>query len=64
VQAPGEWLPRLFKRIALRLEVLDIAAYREEQLERGGRHGFKQAVIRDLEERRDRHCAQLAARAA
>jgi 1-acyl-sn-glycerol-3-phosphate acyltransferase len=64
VQAPGELLPRLFKRIFLRLELLDIAAYREQQLERAGRHGFKHAVIRDLEERRDRHCAQLAARAA
>jgi hypothetical protein len=64
VQAPGQLLPRLFKRITMRLELVDIAAYREQQLERAGRHGFKHAVIRDLEERRDRHCAELAARAA
>jgi hypothetical protein len=62
VQAPGELLPRPFKRISLRLELLDIAAYREEQLRRAGRHGFKRAVIEDLEARRDRHCAELAAR--
>jgi hypothetical protein len=62
VQAPGELLPRPFKRIALRLEVLDIATYREEQQRRAGRHGFKRAVIEDLEARRDHHCAELAAR--
>jgi len=64
VQAPGELLPRLFKRISLRLELLDIDAYREEQQRRAGRHGFKRAVIEDLEARRDHHCAELAARAA
>ncbi len=62
VQHPGERLPRLFQRIGLRLEMLDIAAYRAALQESAGRHGFKQAVIRDLEERRDRHVAELAAR--
>ena len=60
VQAPGEKLPRPFKRIALRLELLDIAEYRGQLEAEGGRHGFKLAVIRDLEARRDRHCAELA----
>lgn len=64
VQAPGELLPRPFKRISMRLELLDIADYREEQQRRAGRHGFKRAVIEDLEARRDRHCAELAARAS
>lgn len=62
VQHPGERLPRLFQRIGLRLEVLDIASYRAALQESAGRHGFKQAVIRDLEERRDRHVAELVAR--
>jgi hypothetical protein len=60
VQAPGERLPRFFKPIHLRLELLDIATYREELMERGGRHGFKRLVIEDLEARRDRHCAEIA----
>jgi hypothetical protein len=64
VQHPGELLPRPFKRITLRLELLDIAGYREQMQERAGRHGFKHAVIRDLEERRDRNCAEIAVEAA
>ena len=64
VQAPGELLPRVFKRIAMRLELVDIARYREELLARNGRHGFKRAVIQDLEARRDLHCGEIAARAA
>lgn len=64
VQHPGELLPRPFRRISLRLEMLDIASYREHLQEHAGRHGFKQAVIRDLEERRDRNVAELEAKAA
>ncbi|HEV8630714.1 MAG TPA: 1-acyl-sn-glycerol-3-phosphate acyltransferase [Thermoanaerobaculia bacterium] len=64
VQHPGELLPRPFKRIAMRLEVLDIAAYRAELQQQAGRHGFKHAVIRDLEARRDHHCSELERRAA
>src|SRR5581483_8303288 len=62
LQAPGELLPRVFKRIAMRLELVDIASYREELLARNGRHGFKRAVIQDLEARRDLHCGEIAAR--
>jgi hypothetical protein len=64
VQHPGELLPRPFKRIALRLELLDIVDYRDRLQEQAGRHGFKKAVIQDLEERRDRNCAELAQKAA
>jgi 1-acyl-sn-glycerol-3-phosphate acyltransferase len=64
VQAPGELLPRPFRRIALRLELLDIATYRAQMQAQAGRHGFKHAVIRDLEARRDHHCGELAARLA
>jgi hypothetical protein len=57
VQAPGELFPRLFRRIRLALEVVEISAYRAERLaEAGGEVGFKRAVVADLERRRDRYC--------
>lgn len=61
VQAPGEALPRLFKTIRLRLEVLDIAAYLREMgfasdISDEAMAAFKKNVIRDLEARRDRWC--------
>lgn len=56
IQAPGERWPRLFKTIRLRVENLDIAAYRDALLARFGDAGFKRAVIRDLEQRRDTLC--------
>ncbi len=61
VQTPGEKFPRLFKRIRLRLEVLDIAAYRQTCLEEGGVKGFRRAVVNDLERRRDTVCPPLEA---
>ena len=59
VQHPGELLPRPFKTVRLRLELLDIASYRDALLEEHGRHGFKLAVIRDLEARRDVHLREM-----
>ncbi len=56
VQVPGERFPRLFKKIRMRLEVLDIAAYREARMAEGGPRGFKRAVVEDLERRRDLYC--------
>jgi hypothetical protein len=56
VQAPGESFPRLFKTIRMRLEVLDMASYRDARLEEGGPKGFRRAVVRDLERRRDLYC--------
>jgi hypothetical protein len=57
VQAPGEWLPRLFRRLWLRFEVVEIAAYRAERIaETGSAAAFKRAVVADLERRRDRCC--------
>ena len=61
VQVPGQTLPRVFKKIQMRLEVVDIATYREKLIEEAGRHGFKLAMIRDLEQRRDRYCAEMVA---
>ena len=56
LHAPGDRFPRLFRRIWLGAEVLDIPAYRRELRDRHGPQGFKGAVIEDLTERRDRHC--------
>ena len=56
VQVPGERLPRLFKTIRLRLEAVDMATYRAARLKEGGARGFRRAVVRDLERRRDLYC--------
>jgi hypothetical protein len=56
VQVPGERFPRLFKTIRMRLEAVDMAAYRAARLEEGGARGFRRAVVRDLERRRDLYC--------
>ena len=56
IQAPGERIPRLFKTVKMRLESIDIQRYREKLLLCNGYKGFKSAVIRDLERRKDRFC--------
>jgi hypothetical protein len=54
VQAPGELLPRLFKTIRVRMEVVEIAEYKAS-LEAED-VGFKAAVVRDLTWRRENNC--------
>jgi len=56
IQMPGERFPRLFKPVRLRLEVVDIATYRAAIMAAAGPKGFRRAVVRDLERRRDLHC--------
>jgi hypothetical protein len=56
VQVPGERFPRLFRTIRMRLEIVDMAAYRAARLEEVGAKGFRRAVVRDLERRRDLYC--------
>lgn len=58
VHAPGDWLPRLFRTITMCLEVVDVGPYRERLRAEAGRGGFKEAVVRDLTRRRDRHCPE------
>jgi hypothetical protein len=55
VQHPGG-LPRIFKTVRLRLEILDIAGYIEEMMRGGGADQFKKNVMRDLDRRRDFYC--------
>lgn len=53
VQVPGEKNPRLFQKLRMRLELMDIGTYREEKMAVYGPKGFKKAVAEDLERRRD-----------
>jgi hypothetical protein len=57
IQVPGQGLPKLFKTIRMRLEVVDIGTYRAARMEEGGGpRGFRRAVAQDLEKRRDLYC--------
>ncbi|HSY50211.1 MAG TPA: hypothetical protein VLC46_15460 [Thermoanaerobaculia bacterium] len=57
VQFPGG-LPRVFKTVRLRLEIIDIASYIEEMMRNGGAEQFKKNVMRDLDRRRDAYCPE------
>ncbi len=62
VQAPGERLPRPFRKIRIAIERVDIAEYRAARMaEAGSEAGFKRAVVNDLNRRRDLHCAAMTA---
>ena len=56
IHAPGDRFPRLFRRVWLGAEVIDIPTSRRELRDRHGPDRFKRAVIQDLTERRDRYC--------
>ena len=57
VQIPGQRLPRLFRTIRMNLERVDIESYRSALNEAVAQGlSFKQAVIQDLERRRDENC--------
>lgn len=60
IQAPGQMVPRVFKTMRMRLESIDLQDYREQILEKSGYNGFKAAVIRDFEKRRDRFCPTVS----
>lgn len=53
VQIPGQKLPRPFQTLRMSFELLDIATYRGDLLEKFGDDGFKRAVKADLDRRRD-----------
>ncbi|MCP4658888.1 MAG: hypothetical protein GY856_26040, partial [bacterium] len=57
VQIPGQMFPKLFKRIRMRFEALDIEDYRASLWPPDGdEQAFRRAVVQDLTERRDRYC--------
>ncbi len=55
VAAPEDRLPRLFKEVSVRLEVLDIPAYRAAMGGTSDPERFRQRVIEDLTQRRNRY---------
>lgn len=55
VAAPGDRFPRLFREISLRLEVLDIPEYRESLGGTQDMDRFRNRVVEDLTQRRNRH---------
>ena len=61
VQAPGQCIPRLFKTLHMRVESLEIASY-SRMIASNSFGRFKQAVIEDLQVRRDRYCPEIHAR--
>lgn len=56
VQVPGELLPKPFKTVRVRMEMVDIAAYKEELAGQDSGLDFRKAVVADLTRRRDQYC--------
>jgi len=56
IQVPGELLPKPFKTIKVRMEMLDIASYKEEVVREHPDVTFQRAVVLDLTRRRDLYC--------
>jgi hypothetical protein len=60
VQVPGH-MPRPFKTVRMRVENLDIAEYIREMMAAAGTDGFKKAVMKDLDRRRDLYAPEARA---
>ena len=60
VQVPGQLVPRLFRTIQLRLELVDIGTYCRSLREEPGSEEFKRAAKADLQRRRDLYCVDAA----
>ena len=56
VLPPGRYLPRIFKRLAVTLEAVDIDDYLKQVGTNKPALPLKTAVAKDLEARRDRYC--------
>lgn len=56
IQAPGEFLPRFFKPILCRFEMIDIAEYKKALGGDEDTRAFQAAVVADLTRRRDENC--------
>jgi len=62
IQAPGQAIPKLFKTLRLRIEVVEIRDYVAQVRQARADERFKTAVKADLEVRRDHHCSELESR--
>ncbi len=58
VQTPGQWRFKIFKTVKIAFEVIDIQDYVKNLGTFPDRRHFIQAVVQDLEARRDRNCPQ------
>lgn len=58
VQAPGQHIPKFFRRIHMNLELVELAEYRERLEARAAaeQRRFKNLVKEDLDRRRDTYC--------
>jgi hypothetical protein len=56
VQVPGELLPTPFKTIRCRMEMVEIAEFKEQLKKDYPDSTFPRAVVSDLTRRRDEHC--------
>ncbi|MDH3734013.1 MAG: 1-acyl-sn-glycerol-3-phosphate acyltransferase [Gemmatimonadota bacterium] len=56
IHAPGDRFPKLFQRVTLACETIDIPEYRAALIAEAGEEHFKRAVIEDLTRRRDECC--------
>jgi len=60
IQIPGQGLPKLFKPIRVRFELVDIADYKRQiGAELQDSETFRQGVVRDLTDRRNRYRPSL-----
>lgn len=57
VQVPGGGFPKLFKKIKIRLEVLNIEDYLKPFTDIDGQE-YRDAVAKDMQQKRDYHCPQ------
>ena len=57
VQVPGH-IPNVFKTVRMRIEVVEMAAYIDEMMKRGGPDEFKKNVRLDLDRRRDEYAPE------
>lgn len=61
VHTPGDRFPRLFQRVVVAFEELDIDEYKQRIGHLDDERAFRTAVVKDLEARRDLHCPVLEA---
>jgi hypothetical protein len=60
VQIPEHRMVRLFQTVRMRIENLEISDYIAEMMAAAGPDGFKKAVMKDLDVRRDRYAPEEA----
>tara|TARA_Y100000768_G_C23991463_1_gene693961 strand:+ start:3593 stop:4246 length:654 start_codon:yes stop_codon:yes gene_type:complete len=58
VQHPGQFFPRVFKKIAMNIEIMEISAYKN-QFEQTTGIPFRKAVVADLNHRLKTNCPKL-----